>query len=217
VGFRPDQIVKTGFPSQEKFYKKIEKSKARKMLGINAHKFTALLISGGNGLGNTFKLMQNILKSDFHDNIQLLIVCGKNEQMKQKIDHYIAENEIYNVFNYGFVDNVNELMSASDCVFTRSGGGTLSEALNIGVVPILRERTQANETINKKLFIQNNLAFGMKHITDAKKILNSIKHEPSLLSEKQKNIKKFNIPNGLINATNYIIDNLKTKKISDTN
>ena len=207
-GFSENQIVCTGFPTNLKFYKPIDKHKARKLLKINQHKFTVLIINGGAGLGNTLKLVKNALKSNYKDNIQILVICGRNATMKKRIDDYITKNAIYNVFNFGFVNNVNEFMSASDVVFSRAGCGSLSEALNLGLVPIIRERTQANETINKRLFVEKNLAFGMKRIGDAPKILNQIKANPNLLLEKQKNIKKFNVNNGLINSINYIIEKI---------
>lgn len=210
-GFNKNQIVETGFPTNPEFNSKISKFSARKMLNLNTKNFTVCVLAGGAGIGNNLKLVKQILKSNFKQDIQILVVCGKNEKMKNKIDKYITKFNLNNITNMGFVNNIKQIMCASDVVFSRGGCGTLSEALNLGIVPIISEKTQANETYNKQVLMQNNIAFSLKKITDAKLILNKIKQNSSILKEKQKNIAKFNVPNGLENAINYILKKYNKK------
>jgi len=58
--------------------------------------------------------------------LQLLIVCGNNTRQKKKM----ADLQLHHkTFLYGFVDNVDEMMDAADCVISKPGGLTTSESL----------------------------------------------------------------------------------------
>ena len=63
--------------------------------------------------------------TDFPKFIKL--VNGKNEKNRAKIEKYLTKHNIHNVINLGFVNNINELMSASDIAFARGGGAGISE------------------------------------------------------------------------------------------
>lgn len=60
--------------------------------------------------------------------VQSLIVCGRDEKLYKSLDGIVAEakNPIY---RFGYVRNVEELMTVSDVIITKAGGLTVSEAL----------------------------------------------------------------------------------------
>ena len=64
---------------------------------------------------------------------QLLIVSGRNKDLKQRL-----ENTAWEIPTriYGFVDNMPELMAAADLLITKAGPGTISEAFVAGL-PII--------------------------------------------------------------------------------
>ena len=64
-----------------------------------------MIMNGGVGFGDTQELLKNIMlsKSEF----QVVIVNSRNEKMLGKIDEYLAENNITNVKNIGFANNVD--------------------------------------------------------------------------------------------------------------
>ena len=55
-----------------------------------------------------------------------LFLCVNNVSLKKKIDSLDIKKKIY---SYGFADNVDVMMDASDCILTKPGGLTVSECL----------------------------------------------------------------------------------------
>lgn len=148
-GISLKKILPFGIPIQPKFAKHIEKREARKALGIE-DKMTILVISGSMGYGNMLKIVNQLdrLDSDF----QIISVCGNNKRLKKNIDKLVTRKKIYNC---GFVDNVDMMMSAADCIATKPGGLTTSEALAKGL-PIISLRSIPGQEERNLEFLLNN-------------------------------------------------------------
>ncbi|MBU3851028.1 MAG: hypothetical protein IAA16_10710 [Candidatus Treponema excrementipullorum] len=76
------------------------------------------------GYGNLAETVQELDKID--EDFQMITVCGKNQEVKDKIDNLVTKKTI---LNYGYTDNVDLLMDAATCIVTKPGGLTSSEAL----------------------------------------------------------------------------------------
>ncbi|MFU0799404.1 MAG: glycosyltransferase [Xylanivirga thermophila] len=151
-GIPEDKILPIGIPINKKFSKKMDKSEARKALGIR-DKATILVMSGSMGYGN---VVDNILQIDRLDmDLQILSVCGNNKALKEKIDELILKKTIY---NFGFVDNVDLMMDASECIVTKPGGLTVSECLAKGIPMILANPIPGQEDRNVEFLLNNGLA-----------------------------------------------------------
>ncbi len=122
-GFKKEQILPFGIPIFSKFSQKISKQSARQQLGFE-NLPTILVMSGSMGFGNVAKMVKNIdaLPMDF----QLVTVCGNNEKLKKRLER---SRHRHPRFTFGYVDNVDKLMDAADCIITKPGGLTVSEAL----------------------------------------------------------------------------------------
>jgi len=202
-GFKEEQIKCFGYPVANKFQNKLPKNEVRKELDL-IDRFTVLIMNGGNGLGNTKKMLKNILKE--HLPINIIVVNGKNQKSKAKIEKYLRKKNIYNVTNLGFVNNVEKLMNASDVIISRSGGGSVSEAICMGLPMILREKAIINEKLNKIIFINQNMAVGMRKITDAGFLVKDLFTNPAKLEEMTTNEEKFFKKNGIVDISNFIIE-----------
>lgn len=124
-GMKPSRLQRTGFPVHPKFARAQELPQpARAELGLDADRFTVLVTSGGVGSGNLGDLVHT-LQNNFDDK-QILVVTGKNRTLYEQLHE---ANLGQNVHLYGFVDNMETLMAASDIVVTKAGPGTLMEAL----------------------------------------------------------------------------------------
>src|SRR5262249_15398285 len=86
--------------------------------------FTVLVTSGGVGAGNMRELVVELARA--YPQQQFLVVTGKNAALREELQ---ALDLGANVRVYGFVDNMEELMAASDVIVTKAGPGTLMEAL----------------------------------------------------------------------------------------
>jgi len=149
------QILPLGIPINTKFSNSTDKTKAREMLGISPDKFTILLMSGGAAYGNLPKLLKSIDELDF--DFQLLCVCGKNKPKYLRISKLIPKlKKTY--YLYGFVDNVDIMMDASDCLISKPGGLSSSEALAKKLPLIIVNPIPGQEERNAEFFLNNGAA-----------------------------------------------------------
>ena len=86
------------------------------------------------------------------DYLLIICVCGNNIKAREEIDAIVTEKK---VLNFGYVNNVDELMDAADCILTKPGGITSSEALAKRLPMIICNPIPGQEERNAE-FLQNN-------------------------------------------------------------
>ena len=83
-------------------------------------------------------------------NLQVVVVCGKNEALKQDLLSLQKQNsDALKVF--GYVENIDELFRVTSCMITKPGGITLSEAA-LQVPVILYKPVPGQENENAMYF-----------------------------------------------------------------
>jgi UDP-N-acetylglucosamine:LPS N-acetylglucosamine transferase len=140
-GIPTRQLVCTGFPVHPKFgaYNRT-RQEARRALGIAQAPFTVLVASGAAGAGNMRELV--IALDRAYPQQQFLVVTGKNAALRAELDTLGLNG---NMRIYGFADNMEVLMAASDCIVTKAGPGTLMEALAMRRPVIITQAVGAQE------------------------------------------------------------------------
>lgn len=151
-GIPEEKILPFGIPIKKKFANRMAQGDARKILGI-PEGTTILVMMGSMGYGN---MMEHIKLIDtIQGNFQILCVCGNNKKAKKEIDAYISEKTIY---SYGFVDNIDTMMDASDCIITKPGGLTVSELLAKGLPAVILDPIPGQEERNMHFLVNNGAA-----------------------------------------------------------
>ncbi len=146
-GIAPNKLKAFGIPIDPKFATKRTKKEAFSMLGIPERK-TVLVMSGSMGFG---KMTDGILELDkLPFDFQIVTICGNNKKLKEQIDRLDLKKDIY---NYGYVDNVDVFMDAVDCVVTKPGGLTTSEALAKGLPIIMNNPVPGQEDRNVEFLL----------------------------------------------------------------
>jgi len=122
-GIPREKFKPFGIPIDPKFAETRTRQEACRILGIPEKK-TLLVMSGSMGFGNVLDEIKALDKLEL--DFQIITVCGNNKKLKAQIDELQTQKRIY---NFGYVDNVDVLMDAADCIVTKPGGLTTSEAL----------------------------------------------------------------------------------------
>ena len=126
-GIDPDRIKVTGIPVSPRFEKPLDRGKIAARLGLVPSRLTFLVMGGAYGvLGGAKWLCKILAEADFP--LQAIVVCGQDEKLYKSLDSIVAEAR-NPIVRFGFVNNVEELMAASDVIITKAGGLTVSEAL----------------------------------------------------------------------------------------
>lgn len=146
-GIDEKKILPFGIPISPKFSKKLDRAEACKLLGIE-NKRTILVMSGSMGFGNVIDEIKALDRVE--DDFQIITICGNNRKLKKHIDETEFTKKIY---NYGYVDNVDVFMDAVDCIITKPGGLTTSEALAKGVPMIMSNPIPGQEDRNVEFLL----------------------------------------------------------------
>lgn len=151
-GISKDKIMPWGIPIKSKFSTKISQKSAREQLGVKDKK-TILVMMGSMGFGNVADKLKSIdgMAGDF----QIMCVCGNNDKMKKELDREYWKKDVY---TYGFVDNVELMMDAAECIITKPGGLTSSEALAKQLPIILMNPIPGQEDRNMEFLVNNGAA-----------------------------------------------------------
>ncbi len=143
-GMPPTRMQRTGFPVHPKFAAYSSgQAETRRALGLEPDRFSILVTAGGVGSGRLAELVL-ALEQACPDK-QLLVITGKNRAVYEELNRRrrSAHSHIF-----GFVDNMEALMAASDLVVTKAGPGTLMEALVMRKPVIVTEAVGMQEQGN---------------------------------------------------------------------
>jgi 1,2-diacylglycerol 3-beta-galactosyltransferase len=128
-----DRIKLLGLPVDLRFRPPApgEKHALRRRYGLDESRFTVLVMGGAAGVGNLIKQVR-VLAWEPHQ-WQVIAICGRNEKLRNRLARVRFATP---TLVLGFVENMPELMRASDVVVTKAGPGAIAEALATNV-PVL--------------------------------------------------------------------------------
>ena len=149
IGVPAEQIVETGIPIRSSFELKVNPEIIYTKYQLCKNKKILLIVAGAHGvLGNVKELCQSFMSVP---NLQVVVVCGKNEALKQDLLSLQKQNsDALKVF--GYVENIDELFRVTSCMITKPGGITLSEAAALQVPVILYKPVPGQENENAMYF-----------------------------------------------------------------
>lgn len=162
-GAKASSIFQTGIPVDPVFSDLPLQSEVRDTLGIKKDLPAVLIMAGGYGIGDLVSLLTSFrnIKVD----LQLLVVCGKNEQLYQELSK-VATTLSCPTKIYGFVTNVHELMRASELVITKPGGLSSSEALASNCPMMIINPIPGQEQRNSDYLLENGAATILHNLPD---------------------------------------------------
>ncbi|MHC4712080.1 MAG: MGDG synthase family glycosyltransferase [Planctomycetota bacterium] len=145
----------TGIPVHPVFSETFPDRKAMKgKLGLAPGKPAVLVSAGGFGFSNVGEAVSLLAGSA---DAQFLAVAGRNERLRKAIEKAAAANG-GGVIPFGFVDNMHELMAASDFAVTKSGGLTSSECLAMNLPMVIWNPIPGQEERNADYLLENGAA-----------------------------------------------------------
>ncbi len=153
-GVPAENIVVTGIPIEAKFSSASPRETVRKAMGLSPSVFTVLLTSGGAGVVLLESLVDSLAIQE--PPLQLLVVCGTNAKMRERLQQKHQERS--NIRLFGFVDNIQELMSAADLVVGKGGGLTITESLAMARPMVLTGAVPGQETRNVVVMVRKGAA-----------------------------------------------------------
>ena len=150
-GVENKKIIVSGLPVRSSFQHTNEKP--YKQFGLSPDRKTVTLMGGGLGLIPNVEPILTSLSTMPH--LQAAIVCGRNEQLYSHLKKYIKSP---NIHIYGYLSQIEKLYSLTDCLVTKSGALSLTEAASFKLPIIIFKPAPGQENENANYFSQQGAA-----------------------------------------------------------
>jgi len=183
---KKEKIKVMGLPVRNQFKRSSEKESIRKKLGITNDNFTILILTGGIGMGPISHIVELLKEST-----NVIVICGNNKKLFKKLKNYNSKNLVV----LGWVDNVEEVMSASDLAITKPGGSTIAECLIKGIPMIFFSIIPGQEYQNAKIITKYGLSFVIKRPENIKEKVLYLKNNSQEIEAIKKRIEAFRVDN----------------------
>lgn len=155
LGVEKNKIKKFGIPIAEKFDDNFDTDEWLKCNKLSTTKNTILLSAGAFGVSTDFTMLIEQLKKKSND-IQVVIICGKNKKLKEELEYKYSGDKGVKIF--GYTENMYEWMKSSSILITKAGGVTISEGLASKIPLILFNPVPGQEMENARYFQKHNMA-----------------------------------------------------------
>ena len=153
-GVNGKKIYSFGIPISKEFLKVDNSIEIKNKYHVNNNKKTILFFAGGSlGSVTSFNYLKRVLENEY--DINIIFVCGKNEELKEKTDNYIKRNKYKNVTVLGFSNEVNNLLKIADVVITKPGGLSITECLEMKKPMLLIPGIGGQEVYNERFVCRN--------------------------------------------------------------
>ena len=180
-GIDPERIKVTGIPVSPKFEIKIDRFKMMGDLGLAPSLPIVLVMGGAYGVLDDIKGVCKML-ADTSVPCQTIVVCGRDEKFYTSLDEVILHARNH-MLKYGFVNNVEELMSVADIVITKAGGLTVSEALTKGVPMLIYKPIPGQEERNAAFLAKKGAAKSLNTRADLEETLFELLANPEEMNK----------------------------------
>lgn len=180
----------TGWFVRQEFETTKSTAHVRKELNLKPQTPTFLVIGGWEGSEQILTTSQLLLSSPTP--IQVVVICGKNKKLKQKVERAIAahgtSNASFQVL--GFTQEIAAYMQASDVTIGKAGPNTVFESVATGTPFVATTHNAGLEDGNIELIEELGLGIVAEEPTQLTDVLTQLCQNPDILKEFQPSIEK---------------------------
>lgn len=154
-GLDPKRVHMLGMPIDPKFTRPLESKQAlQQRFGMKVGLPVVLIVGGGDGAGGLQTAVRAISQARLP--VQLMVVTGRNRRLYAHLQRTRSMLHVPARI-FGFVQNMPELMHASDVIVTKAGPGTICEALSCNLPIIISGYVPGQEEGNVEYVVRNNV------------------------------------------------------------
>ncbi len=187
LGVEASRITVTGIPLDEKFTKARDKKATRKKLGLDPDAFTVLISTSSFGFGPIEQL------AEYLQQLQLIVICGNNRELRQRME--AKANPRHKIC--AFVDNMEEMLTASDVMVTKPGGLSVTEALANNLPMVFFSAIPGQEAGNVRVLAANGIGLSGMPLRDLASEVLGLSASPAALNAAREKTKALAKPNSV--------------------
>ena len=106
--------------------------------------------------------------------VGIVLVCGRNESLFKRAGRLSATTKEKNLKVFGYVENIPELIRASDAVLTKGGASTVMEITALGKTPVVTTYIWEQEKGNVEFLVNDRRGVYEKRIRMLPDVLSGI-------------------------------------------
>ncbi len=201
-GISADRIRTFGIPIDPKFADKLNAEEIMSKIGMRKGIPTILIMGGGQGLGPIPEVVFSLNK--ISRPVQMLIVVGTNERLFRWLKKKKSTFRM-NSFIYGYVSNIDELMSVATLIITKPGGLTISEAMSKNLPMIIVQPIPGQEAKNTEYLLKEGVAIKTDSPRDVGVLTEALLNQPAKLEHMRQNAKRIAGVNSAVETARLIL------------
>jgi processive 1,2-diacylglycerol beta-glucosyltransferase len=187
MGVDAQKVFVTGIPLDEKFTQVRDKAATRRKLGLEPGLFTVLVSTSSFGFGPIEEL------AEYFKGLQVIIICGHNEKLYGRL--LARGNPHHKICR--FVDNMEEMMAASDVMVTKPGGLSVTEALANNLPLVFFSAIPGQEAGNVRVLAVNGIGLSGMPLRDLASEVLGLSASPAALEDARQKTKALAKPNSV--------------------
>ena len=208
-GIAKKRIKATGIPIDPDFNKQYDKHRLRCELDLDPGLTTILLMGGGLGMGPLLSAVKSL--GNGSRQCQLIVVTGTNKDLYERLARTIPSLSC-EIRLYGFVDNIHQLMAASDFMVGKAGGLTCAEALALGLPMFIVDPLPGQEERNTE-FICSMQAGVRVEEKDLVAVITNYLQEPNNITNMAGAARNLGKPGAAYDAVDYMLQAVNDVKV----
>ena len=206
-GVPASKITVSGIPIDLKFAVAPDVAQLRKKLTLADHKKTILIVGGQFSFLTLNKIVAGINAAN-QSKVQFLIVAGHDKKLAKAIAQSdLGKNE--NVKTFELVDNMEELMSVSDLIFSKAGGLTVSECLAKGLPMVINKVIPGQEEDNVTYLVNQGAAVKAKTFSGIVMLVNDLIDHPEKIEQMKRKAQALGRPQAASAVVDYLVNKVK--------
>jgi processive 1,2-diacylglycerol beta-glucosyltransferase len=201
-GVPRERISVTGIPVHPVFCRRKGRSECLKTFGLRGDRPMVLLLSGGFGVGPIEQLFQAALTVE--SPIELVVVCGRNEELLQKLAQQPSPRR-HRVVVLGYTTDIDELMAVAEVVISKPGGLTSAEVLARGSVLAIVNPIPGQESRNSDYLLENGAAVKIGPVATLAYKIDALLNDPGRVARLKTNARRLGRPRAAFAAAAKVL------------
>ena len=201
-GIPAERITSSGLPIEAKFIRPLDRAALTRRFGLTPGVPVILVMAGAyamlGGVGDVVRVL-----AQFPRPLQALVVCGYDRRLEDQVREQTAQSP-HRFLVFGYVDNVEELMEASDLLITKAGGVTVSEALVKRLPMLIYRPIPGQEEGNTRFLCERGAALAPQTPAALAEDLETLLARPERLAAMRQAATRLSRPD----ATGVVVDRL---------
>lgn len=207
-GIEHGRVRATGIPIDPAFNAHYDKYQFKKQLGLDSALPTILIMGGGLGMGPLASAVKTLGGSQ--GSCQLIVVAGANNALREKLTR-ITHGLPCEAKVFGFVDNIHQLMAASDFMVGKAGGLTCAEAAAMGLPLLIVDPLPGQEERNTEFMAASGAGVRVEE-RDLAGVVQAYLAEPGRLKKMVHAAQTLGKPNAAHDAVNIMAETIEDAK-----